>query len=227
MALLLGIESSSEYCTVLLCNNEEVISMVQHTEAFSHAAVLTRMIESCLKKVSLDFKDLEGVFISMGPGSYTSLRVGVSTAKGIAFAQNIPIIAIPTLKILALSAYKYKQMKDALYVGMIDARRMEVYIGFYDGEGNEVGQNSAMILNEDSFNEFNEHVLVFAGSGILKAKELFQERENRIWTTVEMNWDVFARLGYEKFTKGDFADLVNGEPVYLKPPNITLAKTPN
>jgi len=227
MALLLGIESSSEYCTVLLCNNGEVISMVQHTEAFSHAAVLTRMIESCLKKVSLDFKDLEGVFISMGPGSYTSLRVGVSTAKGIAFAQNIPIIAIPTLKILALSAYKYKQMKDALYVGMIDARRMEVYIGFYDGEGNEVGQNSAMILNEDSFNEFNEHVLVFAGSGILKAKELFQERENRIWTTVEMNWDVFARLGYEKFTKGDFADLVNGEPVYLKPPNITLAKTPN
>ncbi len=227
MALLLGIESSSEYCTVLLCNNGEVISMVQHTEAFSHAAVLTRMIESCLKKVSLDFKDLEGVFISMGPGSYTSLRVGVSTAKGIAFAQNIPIIAIPTLKILALSANKYKQMKDALYVGMIDARRMEVYIGFYDGEGNEVGQNSAMILNEDSFNEFNEHVLVFAGSGILKAKELFQERENRIWTTVEMNWDVFARLGYEKFTKGDFADLVNGEPVYLKPPNITLAKTPN
>jgi len=227
MALLLGIESSSEYCTVLLCNNGEVISMVQHTEAFSHAAVLTRMIESCLKKVSLDFKDLEGVFISMGPGSYTSLRVGVSTAKGIAFAQNIPIIAIPTLKILALSAYKYKQMKDALYVGMIDARRMEVYIGFYDGEGNEVGQNSAMILNEDSFNEFNEHVLVFAGSGILKAKELFQERENRIWTTVEMNWDVFARLGYEKFTKGDFADLVNGEPVYLKPPNITLAKTTN
>lgn len=227
MALLLGIESSSEYCTVLLCNNGEVISMVQHTEAFSHAAVLTRMIESCLKKVSLDFKDLEGVFISMGPGSYTSLRVGVSTAKGIAFAQNIPIIAIPTLKILALSANKYKQMKDALYVGMIDARRMEVYIGFYDGEGNEVGQNSAMILNEDSFNEFNEHVLVFAGSGILKAKELFQERENRIWTTIEMNWDVFARLGYEKFTKGDFADLVNGEPVYLKPPNITLAKTPN
>jgi len=227
MALLLGIESSSEYCTVLLCNNGEVISMVQHTEAFSHAAVLTRMIESCLKKVSLDFKDLEGVFISMGPGSYTSLRVGVSTAKGIAFAQNIPIIAIPTLKILALSANKYKQMKDALYVGMIDARRMEVYIGFYDGEGNEVGQNSAMILNEDSFNEFNEHVLVFAGSGILKAKELFQERENRIWTTVEMNWDVFARLGYEKFTKGDFADLVNGEPVYLKPPNITLAKTTN
>lgn len=227
MALLLGIESSSEYCTVLLCNNGEVISMVQHTEAFSHAAVLTRMIESCLKKVSLDFKDLEGVFISMGPGSYTSLRVGVSTAKGIAFAQNIPIIAIPTLKILALSACKYKQMKDALYVGMIDARRMEVYIGFYDGEGNEVGQNSAMILNEDSFNEFNEHVLVFAGSGILKAKELFQERENRIWTTVEMNWDVFARLGYEKFTKGDFADLVNGEPVYLKPPNITLAKTTN
>ena len=227
MALLLGIESSSEYCTVLLCNNGEVISMVQHTEAFSHAAVLTRMIESCLKKVSLDFKDLEGVFISMGPGSYTSLRVGVSTAKGIAFAQNIPIIAIPTLKILALSAYKYKQMKDALYVGMIDARRMEVYIGFYDGEGNEVGQNSAMILNEDSFNEFNEHVLVFAGSGILKAKELFQERENRIWTTVEMNWDVFARLGYEKFTKGDFADLVNGEPLYLKPPNITVAKTLN
>jgi tRNA threonylcarbamoyladenosine biosynthesis protein TsaB len=110
MALLLGIESSSEYCTVLLCENGEIKSIVQHTEAFSHAAVLTRMIESCLEKVSLNIEDLEGIFISMGPGSYTSLRVGVSTAKGIAFAQNIPIMAIPTLKILALSALKYNQI---------------------------------------------------------------------------------------------------------------------
>jgi tRNA threonylcarbamoyladenosine biosynthesis protein TsaB len=227
MALLLGIESSSEYCTVLLCNNGEVISKVQHTEAFSHAAVLTRMVESCLNKTSLNFKDLEGVFISMGPGSYTSLRVGVSTAKGIAYAQNIPVIAIPSLKILALSALKYNQNKDAIYVGMTDARRMEVYIGFYDFEGNEVGVNRAMKLNEDSFNDYKGQILVFAGSGVPKAKELYQERENWIWTTREMDWDVFARLGYEKFTKGDFADLVNGEPLYLKPPNITVAKTLN
>jgi tRNA threonylcarbamoyladenosine biosynthesis protein TsaB len=227
MALLLGIESSSEYCTVLLCNNGEIISMVQHEEVFSHAAVLTRMIASCLEKVSLNFKDLDGIFMSMGPGSYTSLRVGVSTAKGIAYAQNIPIMAIPTLKILALSALKYNQINDAYYVGMTDARRMEVYIGFYDNEGNEVGANKAMVLNEDSFNDFNNRVLVFAGSGVPKAKDLYWERKNLIWTSVGMDWAVFAQLGDEKYEKGDFADLVNGEPVYLKPPNITVAKTLN
>jgi tRNA threonylcarbamoyladenosine biosynthesis protein TsaB len=227
MALFLGIESSSEYCTVLLCNNGEIISMVQHEEVFSHAAVLTRMIASCLEKVSLNFKDLDGIFMSMGPGSYTSLRVGVSTAKGIAYAQNIPIMAIPTLKILALSALKYNQINDAYYVGMTDARRMEVYIGFYDNEGNEVGANKAMVLNEDSFNDFNNRVLVFAGSGVPKAKDLYWERKNLIWTSEGMDWAVFAQLGDEKYKKGDFADLVNGEPVYLKPPNITVAKTLN
>ena len=218
MALLLGIESSSEYCTVLLCENGEIKSIVQHTEAFSLAAVLTRMIESCLEKVSLNIKDLEGIFISMGPGSYTSLRVGVSTAKGIAFAQNIPIIAIPTLKILALSALKYNQINDALYVGMTDARRMEVYIGLYNQEGNEIGANHALILNADSFDAYNDQVLVFAGDG------MYEEKKNLVWTSANMDWSVFAKLGDEKYRKGDFSDLVHGEPIYLKPPNITTAK---
>lgn len=224
MALLLGIESSSEYCTVLLCDNGEIKSIIQHTKAFSHAAVLTRMIESCLEKVSLNVKDLEGIFISMGPGSYTSLRVGVSTAKGIAFAQNIPVIAIPTLKILALSALKYNQINDALYVGMTDARRMEVYIGLYNQEGNEVGVNHALILNPDSFDIFNDKVLVFAGNGMSKAKSLYEGKKNLVWTSENMDWSVFAKLGDEKYKKGDFADLVNGEPIYLKPPNITTAR---
>lgn len=227
MALLLGIESSSEYCTVLLSENGVIRSMVQHTEAFSHAAFLTRLIATCMEKASLTLNDLDGIFLSMGPGSYTSLRVGVSTAKGIAFAQDIPLIAIPTLKILALSALKCKQIKDACYAGMTDARRMEVYVGMYDSEGNEIMQPQAMILNEDSFDAYNDKTLVFAGSGILKAKELYQERKNFIWTSALMDWSVFAQLGDEKFKKGDFADLVNGEPVYLKPPNITVAKTPN
>jgi tRNA threonylcarbamoyladenosine biosynthesis protein TsaB len=224
MALLLGIESSSEYCTVLLCENGEIKSIIQHTEAFSHAAVLTRMIESCLKKVSLDIKDIDGIFISMGPGSYTSLRVGVSIAKGIAFAQNIPVMAIPTLKILALSALKYNQINDALYVGMTDARRMEVYIGLYNQEGNEIGVNHALILNSDSFNDYNDQVLVFAGDGMTKAKNLYEEKKNLVWTSTNMDWSVFAKLGDEKYRKGDFADLVYGEPIYLKPPNITTAK---
>jgi tRNA threonylcarbamoyladenosine biosynthesis protein TsaB len=224
MALLLGIESSSEYCTVLLCENGEIKSIVQHTEAFSHAAVLTRMIESCLEKLSLNIKDLEGIFISMGPGSYTSLRVGVSTAKGIAFAQNIPVMAIPTLKILALSALKYNQINDALYVGMTDARRMEVYIGMYNQEGNEIGVNHALILNADSFDAYNDQVLVFAGDGMSKAKSLYEEKKNLVWTSANMDWSVFAKLGDEKYKKGDFSDLVHGEPIYLKPPNITTAK---
>jgi tRNA threonylcarbamoyladenosine biosynthesis protein TsaB len=160
----------------------------------------------------------------MGPGSYTSLRVGVSTAKGIAFAQNIPVMAIPTLKILALSALKYNQINDAIYVGMTDARRMEVYIGLYNQEGNEIGVNHALILNSDSFNDYNDQVLVFAGDGMTKAKNLYEEKKNLVWTSTNMDWSVFAKLGDEKYRKGDFADLVYGEPIYLKPPNITTAK---
>lgn len=224
MALLLGLESSSEYCTVLLCENGEIKSIVQHTEAFSHAAVLTRMIESCLEKVSVAIKDIDGIFISMGPGSYTSLRVGVSTAKGIAFAQNIPVMAIPTLKILALSALKYNQINDALYVGMTDARRMEVYIGLYSQEGSEIGANHALILNADSFDVYDDKVLVFAGDGMSKAKSLYEKKKNLVWTSENMDWSVFAKLGEEKYKKGDFSDLVHGEPIYLKPPNITTSK---
>lgn len=224
MGLLLGIESSSEYCTVLLTENSEVKSMVQHTESFSHAAVLTRMIENCLEKVALKMSDLEGIFISMGPGSFTSLRVGVSTAKGIAFALNIPMVAIPTLKILALSAKRYNQIDDAVYVGITDARRMEVYIGFYDNAGNEISANHSLIMEVDSFNNFKDKTLVFAGDGINKAMDFYRGKENLVWTEKEMDWTVFARLGDEKFRSGDFADLVNGEPIYLKQPNITLAK---
>jgi tRNA threonylcarbamoyladenosine biosynthesis protein TsaB len=174
--------------------------------------------------VSLNIEDLEGIFISMGPGSYTSLRVGVSTAKGIAFAQNIPIMAIPTLKILALSALKYNQINDALYVGMTDARRMEVYIGLYNQEGNEIGANQALILNADSFDAYNDQVLVFAGDGMSKAKSLYEEKKNLVWTSANMDWSVFAQLGDEKYKNGDFSDLVHGEPIYLKPPNITTSK---
>jgi tRNA threonylcarbamoyladenosine biosynthesis protein TsaB len=227
MALLLGIESSSEYCTVLLSENGVIKSMVQHTEPYSHAAFLTRLITTCMEKASLTLGDIDGIFISMGPGSYTSLRVGVSTAKGIAYAQGIPIIAIPTLKILALSALKYKQMNDAYYAGMIDAGRMEVYVGMYDAEGIEKMENQAMILKETSFDAYHHKTLVFAGNGISKAKELYSEKKDMIWTSELMDWSVFAQLGDEKFKKGDFADVVNGEPIYLKPPNITAAKTLN
>jgi tRNA threonylcarbamoyladenosine biosynthesis protein TsaB len=225
MAVLLGIESSSEYCTVLLSRNGEIMTRMQHTESFAHAAVLTRMIARCLDEVSLKMDDLEGIYISMGPGSYTSLRVGVSTAKGIAFAQNIPVLAIPTLKIFALSALKYHQIKDGVYAGIIDAGRMEVYLGFYDNQGNEIEGNKAMILEEDSFSDFSHQAVIFAGNGIRKAQNLYRDRKNLVWTSTEIDWEVFARLGDEKFKSGVFADLVHGEPVYLKPPNITIAKS--
>ncbi len=101
---------------------------------------------------------------------------------------------------------------------------MEVYIGLYNQEGNEIGANRAMILNADSFDAYSDQVLVFAGDGMSKAKSMYEEKKNLVWTSANMDWSVFAQLGDEKYKKGDFSDLVHGEPIYLKPPNITTAK---
>jgi len=224
MGLLLGLESSSEFPTVLLCSDGEILAMVRGESPFSHAAVLTRLIQQCLEAGGRELPAVDGIFLSMGPGSYTSLRVGVSTAKGLAFALDVPLLALPTLRVLALSAQNYKQMNDASYAGIIDAGRGSVYLALYDASGEELLSPRYHSLSEDLPASFKNREVVFAGSGIARASQTLGNQCGLHWTSPAIAWSVFAQLGEEKFVEGAFADLVHGEPIYLNPPFITQAK---
>jgi tRNA threonylcarbamoyladenosine biosynthesis protein TsaB len=185
-----------------------------------------------LKESGLAMRDLNAVAISNGPGSYTSLRVGTSTAKGICYALEIPLIAIDTLESLAHAAFNEIKNKDALYCPMIDARRMEVYIAFFeirnDDKSSQVKrltETTPLILDVTSFSEYFslKKPIVFSGNGAPKFEDIIKPPYayfvDKLCTAGNL-----PPLSYEKFLNNDFVDIAYHTPEYLKAPNITTPK---
>ena len=158
--------------------------------------------------------DLSAVAISMGPGSFTGLRIGVSTAKGICYALGIPLIAVSTLKAMAFGMAK--KLKSELYCPMIDARRMEVYSAFYDLENNLVRKIQADIVNESSYLTFLNKNVVFFGDGSVKIKEIIKHENATFISDFHPSATFIGDLSYEKFRNSDFVDIAYFEPYYLK-----------
>lgn len=151
MACILCIETATPSCSVVLSNNGMIIFERVSDETMSHSAVLGVFVQEALRRLEKEKLILEAVAVSAGPGSYTGLRIGISTAKGLCFGFNIPLIGIPTLSILAAGAIRKNQGKPAFYCPMIDARRMEVYAAVYDERMNELLPTEAVIVDNDSF----------------------------------------------------------------------------
>ena len=149
MAYILNIETATDICSVAIAENDTLLSLAETTESFQHATQLTHLIDTCLRDTKLKMKDLAAVAVSQGPGSYTALRVGTSTAKGIAYALQLPLIAVDTLQSLAFAGSQLVQ-KDVLYCPMIDARRMEVYTAFYNYKNMAVTETQAIIVDRKS-----------------------------------------------------------------------------
>lgn len=225
MAYLLHIESSSTVCSVAISNDDNLIALKEINNGYTHAENLHVFIEQLLKETALQPKDLNAISVSSGPGSYTGLRIGFSAAKGLAYALQIPIIIIDTLKALSIMVIK-KINKEAFYCPLLDARRMEVYTATYDSNLNETLSVRALVLNEESIQVFNQlKDIYFFGDGMPKAKNILQTLPNTYFIEdITASASSMIGLAFQKYTEQDFADVAYVEPNYLKEFFFTTAK---
>ncbi|MDE7160559.1 MAG: tRNA (adenosine(37)-N6)-threonylcarbamoyltransferase complex dimerization subunit type 1 TsaB [Muribaculaceae bacterium] len=219
MACILNIETSGKACSVALTKDGVVENLLEDHEGMAHAKRLAPFVEKCLEEALRRGWTLDAVAVSAGPGSYTGLRIGLSLAKGVCFAQDIPLITLSTLEILAVKAM-FRSMEwegDEIIVPMIDARRMEVYTAAYDFALNPLLQPAPLILDEESYSGLpSDRRLIFIGDGAGKARDVIG-REGSVWyTDVEILASDMTALSERAFRNGDFADLAYSVPEYLK-----------
>jgi len=214
MATILCLETATTNCSVALSVNGSVIVLQEdNSNQFSHAEKLHVYIEDVLTKANIDKSDLDAIAVSKGPGSYTGLRIGVSAAKGLCYALDIPLIAIATLQSLAFQV----KTKESFIVSMLDARRMEVYSAVFSSEKKEIRETKAEILTETSFLDYLEKGKVnFIGSGVEKFETLCNHKnaifiQEKLPSAAEM-----AQIAEYKYKIGDIEDVAYFEPYYLK-----------
>lgn len=214
MSWILNIETSGKNCSVALAFKGELKALKElQSEGYVHAEKLHLFIEQAVNEAGIEMKQLSAIAVSKGPGSYTGLRIGVSAAKGIAFALNIPIVAICSLYSLAIAAQE-KQIKGML-CPMIDARRMEVYTCLFDENLTVLKEVSAEVVSEEfEFFTTNETIVYF-GDGAQKCQNVLSE--NFVYLPgIELSAQQMVLISYEKFEQGKFEDLAYFEPFYLK-----------
>jgi len=214
VVFILNIETSTKNCSVSLSKNGKVIALKELNDGnYSHAEKLHVFIDDVLKEANINMQQLNAVAISKGPGSFTGLRIGVSAAKGLCFALDIPMISIDTLKSLALQV-----VVDVGYIiPMLDARRMEVYSAVFNKDCLLVRETEAQILDETSFQNYLENQQVhFIGDGVPKTKELISH-PNAIFVDDKLpSSNEIGALAFEKFEQNDFENSAYFEPFYLK-----------
>lgn len=219
MAVILNIETSGKTCSVALTAEGMILRHYENFEGRNHATLLSDYIKSCLDHLEDHELKLEAVAVSLGPGSYTGLRIGLSEAKGLVYALDIPLIGLSTLEIMAVGAmFREDADPDALLAPMIDARRMEVYTAVYDFALTPVVKPTPLILAEDSYERFlAEGPVVFFGDGSDKARDLFGSNPNArfIPDIVPLATDMTA-LADRAFARRDFLDPAYSVPEYLK-----------
>lgn len=227
MAYILNIETSNKICSVALTRDGMVDFQLEDHEGMNHAKMLAPFVDRCMERVRHNEDKLDAVAVSLGPGSYTGLRIGLSLAKGLAFSLDVPLIGVSTLKTMAVKAM-FRGMDwqgDELLVPMIDARRMEVYTAVYDFALNEVMSPRPLILNNDSYSELlEEKKLYFFGDGSEKAKDVIIS-DNARWlgNLMPLAKDMMA-LSEKAFREEDFIDVAYSVPEYLKEYQTTVAK---
>jgi tRNA threonylcarbamoyladenosine biosynthesis protein TsaB len=220
MAILLHIETATPVCSVVLADNQRILSIRETSEKNSHSQVVTVFIDEMLKECGLQPAQLEAVAVSKGPGSYTGLRIGVSTAKGICWALDKPMISVGTPEAMALGMrekYTQSEKLPILFAPMIDARRMEVYTGLFDENLNNIKPVYAAIIDGNAFEEYlDSHIICFAGDGAEKCEAVLTHPNFRFMNDFDASAVFMAPLAAAKFVAGNFEDVAYFEPYYLK-----------
>jgi len=228
--MIICLETATSVCSVALCDPAGVKLLRENHDTKSLASTLTLFIEELLSEEHLTAGDLEAIAVSRGPGSYTGLRIGVSAAKGVAYAASIPLIAIDTTLsmlygITMTERKNIHQGNKILYCPMLDARRMEVYYAVYDSEGRVVKPVAAEIIDENSFGDINEdHLIVFFGEGSGKCRSLIKRKNSIFVNNFSVSASYMCKPAYEALNSKLFEDVAYFEPLYLKDFITTIQK---
>jgi tRNA threonylcarbamoyladenosine biosynthesis protein TsaB len=231
MSLILIIESSTEVCSVSLLKDGKLWDICESAEGQNHARLVTVFAEELLKRNNVTPGDLKAVAISKGPGSYTGLRIGASTAKGICYAARIPLIAVGTLEAMAKhvalnrAEYQIPTDKPLLFCPMIDARRMEVYSMLLNDSGQIITPIGAEIIDEAFLQkEMKTNTVVFFGNGASKSESLIKSPNAVFLNKINASARYMTELVWEAYNNKQFEDVAYFEPFYLKDFIVTVSK---
>ena len=223
MAVILVIETSTEVCSVALTIDGELTDLIESKEGQNHARLVTVFAEELLRRNHVKPEELVAVAVSKGPGSYTGLRIGVSTAKGICFARHIPLIAVGTLEAMAKTVIRNRKFLDipedkpTLFCPMIDARRMEVFSMLYNSDGSVMKPITAEIIDETFLaDELTEKQIVFFGNGSEKCRQVLSYPNAMFVSNIEASAKHMCDLVWQLYTNNQFEDVAYFEPFYLK-----------
>ncbi|MFV0144191.1 tRNA (adenosine(37)-N6)-threonylcarbamoyltransferase complex dimerization subunit type 1 TsaB [Empedobacter falsenii] len=213
MATILNLETSTKNCSVSIAKDGVQLCLVEENEEnYAHGEKLNQFVDWCVQGAEINWKDIDAVCVSKGPGSYTGLRIGVSSAKGFAYGSDIPLMAINSLQILAES--QLNQEVDYI-IPMIDARRMEVYTALFDRQGNQLTETEAKVIDDTSFEELKGKKIIFVGDGAEKCQEILSHLNATFVQAFPSAKDMIC-VSEEKFTQKSFEDVAYFEPYYLK-----------
>lgn len=230
MPTILNIETSTEVCSASLTSEGAILTHFEEFSGRNHATVLSDFVKGCLDHLCAHEMKLDAVSVSLGPGSYTGLRIGLSEAKGLAYALDVPLIGVNTLQLMTVGVMFNNEIldPDTVFVPMIDARRMEVYTAAYDFSLVPLEDPRPMVLDEDSYAGLfaTGRPVVFFGNGAAKARELMERHPNAsyIADVCPLATDMLA-LSDKAFRENDFLDLAYSVPTYLKDFQATKPKT--
>ena len=221
--MILCLETATPSCSVALVHNGEVLACEEDPKGQNHSEKITLFIDSVMKKAGISYDQLDAVAVSMGPGSYTGLRIGVSTAKGICYAVSKPLIAMETLEAMACGgsaviSSERSERRNLLLIPAIDARRMEVYAAIFDENVNKIKDTEAVIIDGNSFADLKkDHHIYLFGDGADKCAEIFANDDK---ITVIKDFYCSAKymntIAQQKFNNSEFVDVAYFEPFYLK-----------
>lgn len=225
MALILNIDTATNIGSVCLSKDGQVLQTLVNDQQQDHAATMTLFIQQLMQQHHVTPAQLDAIAVSAGPGSYTGLRVGVATAKGLCYAWEKPLIAVSTLQQMTQGILLQEQHEQALYAPMLDARRMEVYTAVYTAQLGEILPPQAMILTPESYaDQLADKPVYFFGNGSEKWMQLLGQNQHATFLPYTMNAEHMVQLSEKAFEKSTFEDVAYFSPFYLKPFHSTIKK---
>ena len=226
MANILNIETSTSVCSVALGSDGQIVDHYENYDGLNHATLLSKYIKDVLETAARKEMSIDAIAVSIGPGSYTGLRIGLSQAKGLSFGLGVPLIGVNTLQLLTVSAMFQEFFDDdILFAPMIDARRMEVYTAVYNNALTPLLEPQPMILDENSFEELlSNHRLVIMGNGSEKASKVINNRNARFIQGVKPVAVDMLALSEKAYRENTFIDVAYSTPLYLKDFQATVPK---
>ena len=216
MVKILCADTTSDLCSVSLFENGDNIGNECSSKERSHSKLLLKLIDDLMKKSKIRIKDIDCFSISKGPGSYTGLRIGVSTFKGLSFSLKKPLIGINTLDLMTESALDLIDESKFYLCPMVDARRMEVFTKMFDQDLKTIIDNQAMILDDKSFSQYLNEKIFFFGSGAKKFIESVDVKNFKLIDGIQPHSRFMGNLSLDKYKSGDFQDVMSFEPYYIK-----------